>query len=357
MTVRKVLIVAGGTGGHIFPALAFGEWIKARGMAEQVTYLSGSRPLEIEIYRSQKVEPLRLPLMGSPLGSPSALTIAKRCADLLRSFFLTRRIFGEERPDICFLFGGYISLMPLLWSRILNIPSIFHEQNARAGRVTRLASRFGVPVASGWAECDGLKKPFIPVGIPVRPFRRMDRQEAARVLDVRIDAENTVIGVVGGSLSSAALNALPQKISQASEKNKGRRCIFVILGDNPGTPVAPSIRFLGRQWDMAPFYSLVDGVICRAGASTLAELAAYGIPALAVPWLHAADGHQEANARCFAAMTANPVWVEGDESEPNEAFEKLLALCEAKRTETSSESPLKNEAGEALWKAGSDRLY
>ena len=356
MTIRKVLIVAGGTGGHIFPALAFGEWIKAQRKAEQVTWISGSRPLEIEIYRSRNVEPRRLPLAGSPLGSSSPSAILNRCLDLLRAFFQTCKIFREERPDICFLFGGYVSLMPLLWSRIMRVPVVIHEQNAHAGRVTRLASHLGVPVAAGWQECLGLSKPFTTVGVPVRPLKKIDRREAARILDVKVDDTDLVIGVIGGSLSSASLNALPQKMSQESGAEGERRRIFVILGDNPGTPVAPSIRFVGRQWDTTPFYSLVDGVVCRAGASTLAELAAYGIPALAVPWLQAADGHQKANARCFAEMTSNPIWIENEEDDPTGFFTRLLALSGEKRTDALPEAVMENEASAALWKVGYSRL-
>lgn len=358
MAVSKVLIVAGGTGGHIFPALAFGEWLMARQKAEQVIWLSGSRPLEIEIYRSRNVEPRRLSPAGSPLGSTSPSAILHRCLGLLRAFFQTRKIFREERPDICFLFGGYVSLMPLLWSRILRVPAVMHEQNAHAGRVTRLASRLGVPVASGWRECHGLSKPYTTVGIPVRPLKKIDRRDAARMLDVRVDDGDLVIGVIGGSLSSASLNALPRKMARESD-TEGRRRIFVILGDNPGTRVVPSIRFVGRQWDTTPFYSLVDGVVCRAGASTLAELAAYDVPALTVPWLQAADGHQEANARCFAETTSNPVWREDGENDPTELFAKLLALCEKNEKKRESESPetvMENEASSALWDVGNDCL-
>jgi UDP-N-acetylglucosamine--N-acetylmuramyl-(pentapeptide) pyrophosphoryl-undecaprenol N-acetylglucosamine transferase len=153
---RKILIVAGGTGGHIFPALAFGRWILDQKKNEGVSYLSGDRPLELEIYASQGIEPYRLFLSGSPLGSPSILRNARRWMELFRSFFQVGRFLRRERPDACFLFGGYVSLLPLLWCRFLKIPILAHEQNACAGKVTKLASYLGAPVAAGWSQCRGL---------------------------------------------------------------------------------------------------------------------------------------------------------------------------------------------------------
>ncbi|MDR3264399.1 MAG: UDP-N-acetylglucosamine--N-acetylmuramyl-(pentapeptide) pyrophosphoryl-undecaprenol N-acetylglucosamine transferase, partial [Synergistaceae bacterium] len=247
---KRVLIAAGGTGGHIFPALAFGRWLAAEKKAERVTWLSGNRALEIEIYRSQGVVPESLPLSGSPLGSSSLAQNVRRWGELLRVFFRTGKLMRRLRPDICFLFGGYVSLMPLLWCRFLRIPAVMHEQNARAGKVTRLASRLGVPVASGWNECGGLKGPFTNAGVPVRRLERMERRDAARALNVEVHEDDLVIGVIGGSLSSASLNALPGKFSKAPGikaglwKAESRRPVFVVLGENADAgAAAPSVHF------------------------------------------------------------------------------------------------------------------
>ncbi|MDR1873768.1 MAG: UDP-N-acetylglucosamine--N-acetylmuramyl-(pentapeptide) pyrophosphoryl-undecaprenol N-acetylglucosamine transferase [Synergistaceae bacterium] len=355
-----VLIVAGGTGGHIFPALAFGQWLRSQKKAERVAYISGNRALEAEIYASQGIVPECLPLSGSPLGTSSVLQVVRRSSSLFGAFFRTGKIMRRLRPDLCFLFGGYVSLMPLLWCRLLRIPAVMHEPNACAGKVTRLASRLGVSVAAGWNECRGLSAPFVTTGIPVRRVKKMERRDAARALNA--DAgEDLVIGVIGGSLSSASLNALPGKLMEAlrsgTTDGKERRPAFVVLGDPPGVAV-PSIHFVGRRWDTAPFYSLIDAAVCRAGASTLAELALYGIPALVVPWSDSADGHQEANARCFAAMTGNPVWVEKktkDAAGLDDAFTRLLALClSPDRPRASGFAPHLNAeaASQNLWQIG-----
>ena len=170
---KKVLIVAGGTGGHIFPALAFGRWVLDHGKAGNVVYISGSRPLEAEIYASHGVEPYRLALAGSPLGGTLWRNL-KRCAELFLSFMEARAFILKERPDVCFLFGSYVSATPLLWCKWLGVPVIAHEQNACAGKMTKLASRMGVPVASGWNECRGVGNAF-HAGVPVRSFKKLSR--------------------------------------------------------------------------------------------------------------------------------------------------------------------------------------
>ncbi|MCL2010739.1 MAG: UDP-N-acetylglucosamine--N-acetylmuramyl-(pentapeptide) pyrophosphoryl-undecaprenol N-acetylglucosamine transferase [Synergistaceae bacterium] len=348
----KVMIAAGGTGGHIFPALAFGRWILEHGKAESVVYVSGSRPLEAEIYAFHGIEPYRLAIAGSPLGGGLRSAFG-RCAGLFRSFMDTRFFLRKERPDLCFLFGSYVSLAPLLWCKWLGVPAAAHEQNACAGKVTRLASRMGVPVASGWSECRGASGAF-HVGVPVRSFRRLSKREAASVLGVKTENGGLVIGVAGGSLGSAPLSALIKKIEETGKISREREILFVVLGEQDGTSVA-GVEFVGRRWDMAPFYSLCDAVVCRAGASTLAELAAFGIPALTVPWRGAADGHQEANARNFSSMTGNPTWIEGERGEEGlkDAFGKLLERIPI--VQRHSGDFVNDAASSALWEFGKEK--
>jgi UDP-N-acetylglucosamine--N-acetylmuramyl-(pentapeptide) pyrophosphoryl-undecaprenol N-acetylglucosamine transferase len=190
------------------------------------------------------------------------------------------------------------------------------------------------------------------VGVPVRPFKRISREEAALKLglgNMRLKDGDFVIGIAGGSLSGAFLESLAEKLPGGTGDRKQR--VFVALADAPkGRSARAGVRFVGRQWDMDPFYSLCDAVICRAGASTLAELAARGIPALAIPWEGAADGHQEANARCFAALTGN-LWI-GEkslrESGPNGlevGMEDLLRRCGDKNKNLPT-----GDACETLWR-------
>ena len=350
--VKKVLIVAGGTGGHIFPALAFGCWLKEHGKAEYVCYFSGSRPLEAEIYASQNVQPYCLPISGSPLGSSSILQNFRRLGGLLRAFWRTGVLLRKECPDVCFLFGGYVSLAPLLWCCVLGVPVILHEQNACAGKVTRLASRLGIPIAAGWNECRGLKGSFTPVGIPVRPLKKISKPKAAAILGLGTWDGSLTVGVIGGSLGSEFLGSFIRRFVGKTQTSEKQEYLFIVLGDAPsGVSFDPQIRFVGKQWDMTPFYSLCDIVICRAGASTLAELQNYGLPALTIPWLKASEGHQEANARCFYNLTGNPLWIEREEADLTELEEVLSDLLErvtVRETDLLTK-PVENKAPQALW--------
>jgi len=368
--MRKVLIVAGGTGGHIFPAMAFGRWILDNGKAESVVYMSGNRPLEIEIYASHGIEPHSLNVASSPLAGTLWSSLRRSAWFFFRSFMDTRFFLRQERPDMCFLFGSYVSFAPLLYCKWLGIPTIAHEQNACAGKVTKLASRIGVPVTSGWSECRGVSG-ATHVGVPVRSLRRLSRQDAASALEITIQDGDFVIGVIGGSLGSKPLSALVNKISCGAAGQAGRtgqKCVFVVLGDQPENFHAAGVEFVGRRWDMAPFYSLCDAVVCRAGASTLAELSAFGIPALTIPWSGAVDGHQEANARLFSSMASGITWIEEEDGLKNqksleEAFENLLELAAARSyqsdangAENAKNDFTNNAASSALWNFGKGKF-
>jgi len=245
---KKVLIAAGGTGGHISPALAFGRWMLDHGKAKSVIYISGNRPLELEIYAYHGIEPYSLAVAASPLGGTLWSSLRRSACFFFRSLKDTRFFLRKERPDMCFLFGSYVSLAPLLYCKWLGVPIIAHEQNACSGKVTRLAARMGVSVASGWSECRGVDN-AVHVGVPVRSFKRLSRREAASALGVEIKDGDLVIGIIGGSLGSAPLSALVDKMSCGmAEKSR----IFVVLGDQSRKERA-GVEFVGRRWDMASF--------------------------------------------------------------------------------------------------------
>lgn len=299
-SIKRVLIVSGGTGGHIFPAAVFGKWLEDNKHCE-VYYMCGARELELEIYKSLNITPYKLSLSGSPLGSKSPVKILKRFCEMLKAFMQTLRFIKQIKPDKIFLFGGYISFMPLLIAKLKHIKLAVHEQNSIAGRVTRIAAKLGVKIAAGWQECLGVKQDkFVTAGIPVREPVKYSRQYAILKLNIKPEFagklyKSKIIGVAGGSLGS---KALINKIYQAASKLNNY--YFLMLGDRPeGLTELDNIYFTGRQWDMNPFYSLCDALICRAGGSTLAEALAWKIPAVSVPWLASAENHQVKNAQCF----------------------------------------------------------
>ena len=293
-TNKKILIVAGGTGGHIFPAIVFGRELENKN--NEVKWLCGSRELEKEIYSSANINPFRLAISGSPLGTRSIKKILGRSFALVKSFFQTRKFIKNFNPDEIFLFGGYVSFAPLLIAKLKKIPVTLHEQNAVAGKVTRLALKWGAKIITGWPECEGINK-FDYVGIPVREPVKLNRDEALKILGLnKININKKIIGIAGGSLGSGALSKI---LLKAAELCKDYEFIFLSHEKKD----LDNAHFILPQWDMNPFYSICDVIVCRAGGSTLAEILKWKIPAITIPWPGAADNHQVKNAQEFIKLS------------------------------------------------------
>lgn len=326
----NVLLVAGGTGGHIFPAIAFGNWLLREHKASSVIYVCGNRPLETEIYRSSGISPIVLPIDGSPLGIKGFSKRIKRFFNLFKSYFQIRNLIRENTPCVCFMFGSYVSLPALLSCHFAKIPSIMHEQNAVMGKVARLASKMGKTILGGVEN------------VPVRPFVRYPIDEALKRLAIPSEwRKSKIVGVLGGSLSSGTLTKILESVTGALPD-----VFFIMLGDKNESSWGSNVLFIGRQWDMNPVFSVINFAVCRGGASTLAELAAYSIPCVVVPWTAAADGHQEANADVFEQLTGNHVWRENDRVE---SLIKMISLYGGNPNEYSG--GLHDEAAERLFAA------
>ena len=293
---RRILIASGGTGGHIFPAIVFGQDLQKNG--DVVKWLCGSRGLERTIYHSSGIEPECLPLAGSPMGTKSPIKILGRIADVFRSITMTSRLVKTFKPDEVYLFGGYISFAPLIIAKLKGIPVTLHEQNTVAGRVARLASRLGARIITGWPVCEGVRE-FTFTGIPVRDPERLSRDEALHTLGLTIPAGKRVVGVAGGSLGSGPLSELLKKTARMCTEYD-----FVFLSSKAREDI-DNMHFIPSQWDMNAFYSVSDILVCRAGGSTLAEALKWGMPTITIPWPGAMDNHQEKNAREFVKLAKN----------------------------------------------------
>ncbi|MBR6900546.1 MAG: UDP-N-acetylglucosamine--N-acetylmuramyl-(pentapeptide) pyrophosphoryl-undecaprenol N-acetylglucosamine transferase [Synergistaceae bacterium] len=294
-THKKYLIASGGTGGHIFPAMVFGRNLEKDGA--EVKWLCGSRELEKTIYGSMNIEPLILSISGSPFGTKSIIKILGRFMGLVKSFFQTWKFIKNFKPDRIFLFGGYISFAPLLIAKIKKIPVTLHEQNAVAGKVTKLALKWGAEIITGWPVCEGINK-FQYVGIPVREPVKMKKTEALKKLGLTLFSGAKIIGIAGGSLVSGPLNKILMKTAELCPDFE-----FVFLSHERKD--INNTHFIPLQWDMNPFYSICDIVVCRAGGSTLAEVLKWEIPAVSIPWPQAADNHQVHNASEFVKLSKN----------------------------------------------------
>lgn len=303
---KTALVMAGGTGGHIFPGLAVADGLRDAGWC--VHWLGAPSSMEERLVppRGYAFEPLSF---GGVRGKGWRRLLALPW-QLLRALSGSVGIIRRVRPDVLLGFGGYISFPAGLAAALLRRPLIIHEQNSIPGMANRVLSRVARRVFTAFPRVLGAPDKADWVGNPLRaeltqcapPEQRFAaRQGPLRVL------------VVGGSLGASALNRLvPQAMALLPAEKRplvthqsGRQHLQTLQGHYADAGVrADCLAFID---DMAAAYRAADLVICRAGATTVAELAAVGVAALMIPFPHAVDDHQTRNAAYL--VDAGAAWL------------------------------------------------
>ncbi len=295
-----VLMMAGGTGGHVYPALAVATELLARGY--RVEWLGTRRGLEERVVPAAKLKLHYLAVRGvrgkgllAKLAALFFLGVA-----ICQAFWLLLR-----RAPACVIgMGGYVAAPGGIAAWLLRKPLIVHEQNAVAGSTNRLLAPLATRVLTGF------DKPFVrdcaseTVGNPVRADL-VSAAEASRHLERDIEQRALRLLVLGGSLGAQAINealveALPLVRSSGNALevlHQSGETHLVTLRNAYGELIGPALRVEPFIEDMAAAYGWADIVVCRAGALTVAELAVMGQPAVLVPLPSAIDDHQNANAR------------------------------------------------------------
>ena len=307
---KKILLAAGGTGGHIWPAISFGAWINKKHPECEVRYICGSRPLEREIYSAAKAEPIVLPLDGSPLAGRGLSQKFSRVRALFVSYGKALSAVRGFAPDAALVFGGYLSMPVIAACRRAGVRCALHEQNARAGKTTRLAAKLGMDIYCGWNECAPLApKKYTRIGVPVRDFALPPRKEAWKNLGLAGDApQGPIVVVMTGSLGSRSVMEELCAISKEAAFT-GWTFIFAAVAEKIERP-SRNVVLLPKIWDAALLYAIADMLIVRGGGSTLTEASVLGLPALVIPWMGAADNHQFYNALAFVGENKGLVWTE-----------------------------------------------
>ncbi|MDE2606998.1 MAG: undecaprenyldiphospho-muramoylpentapeptide beta-N-acetylglucosaminyltransferase [Burkholderiales bacterium] len=287
------LVMAGGTGGHIFPGLAVAEALRARGW--RVHWLGAPDSME-----SQLVPPRGFPLETVAFGGvrgKGVKTLLVLPFKLLRACWQSLRVVRRVRPDVVVGLGGYITFPGGLVSVLLRRPLVLHEQNSVAGLANRVLARVAARVYSAFprvlekAEWVGnpLREAFLRQPAPEQRFA--GRGGPLKLL------------VVGGSLGAKALNEIvPQALARIPANQRPQ--VLHQSGARQIDELRANYLKAGVHAELTPFIedtasavAEADLVICRAGASTVTEIAAVGAPALFVPFPFAVDDHQTTNAR------------------------------------------------------------
>lgn len=287
------LFCGGGTGGHVLPGLAVASALRQRG-ERTFRWIGDPARIEARLVPSAGIELLPLGLSRPRIASPRWIVAA------LRQAWGCFRELNRRPPQVVVALGGYAALLPGLMAPLLRRPLVVMEQNARSGRTNRLLARFADVVVTQFPEArQGL--PAARISQLGNPVRAIDPQERGR-------GQGFTVLVMGGSLAAKTLNDLVVDGAGALRGVAGLTVIH-LAGEEDRARVAAlyashgiAAEVHGFFQDMPALYRRVDLAITRAGATTVAELCAAGIPALYVPLPWAADDHQTANAQAVARV-------------------------------------------------------
>lgn len=320
---RSVVIAAGGTGGHIFPGLALAGALRRAAPGARVSFVGTPRGLERTLIPDAGYELRMVDML--PASRALGLRLALLPAALARSTVQAWRILRAEHASVAVSMGAYAGLPLILAARAAGIPSLIHESGAVPGRANRLAAHLTRNVAVAFEETAHLfscTSGARVVGMPLDPQvahvdRAALRMEARTSLD--LPADGFVVLVNGGSQGAARLNEAAIGLA-ARWRDRSDVRVLVKAGRESFDAVREALARAGAERTgrcvafferMDHAYAAADLAVCRAGAGTVAELAAAGLPAILVPYPHAPGDHQARNAgplvRAGAAfMTRDP---------------------------------------------------
>ncbi|OUL57586.1 undecaprenyldiphospho-muramoylpentapeptide beta-N-acetylglucosaminyltransferase [Pseudoalteromonas ulvae] len=286
---KKLMVVAGGTGGHIFPGIAVADYLKAQGW--QIVWLGTADRMEASVVPKHGFDIRFIKVKGVRGNGLKRLFTAPFM--VLKAILAARKIMRQERPDVLLAMGGYVTGPAGIAAKTLGIPLIIHEQNAVAGVSNKLLAKFANRVCAAFPAAFEQGMATL-VGNPVRA--------SVSQITHHFDEQKCKVLVVGGSLGAAALNdALPTVFAKLNEikpisvwHQTGKGHVGGVTAQYQSLALTANVSEFIDDIDQA--YAWADLVICRAGALTVSEIAAAGKMAVFVPFPHAVDDHQTANA-------------------------------------------------------------
>jgi UDP-N-acetylglucosamine--N-acetylmuramyl-(pentapeptide) pyrophosphoryl-undecaprenol N-acetylglucosamine transferase len=328
---KTILVMAGGTGGHIYPALAVADVLRKRGW--HVVWLGSRAGMEMRVIpgHGYVIETIRFGgLRGKGLVRMALLPL-----NLLIAFWQSASVIFRVRPDVVLGMGGYVSFPGGMMAALFLRPLIVHEQNAIAGLANKVLAMLADRVLEAFpgtlsrAICTGnpVRQTIVDVAAPKQ--RYAGRSGVLRLL------------VIGGSLGSKALNEtvpdalalLPREARPNVIHQSGRQHLPALEAAYRDADVdADMVAFID---DIASAYAQADLVVCRAGATTVAELAVAGVPSVLVPFPSAVDDHQTVNAR-FLADSEAAILIQQQDLTPPRLADVLLNFTRERLVQMAS---------------------
>jgi UDP-N-acetylglucosamine--N-acetylmuramyl-(pentapeptide) pyrophosphoryl-undecaprenol N-acetylglucosamine transferase len=293
---RRILFAGGGTGGHVFPGVALAQRVPGA----QVHWLCTSRPFD-----AQQLALENIPFEA--LESPRWRAFNGFLGPMARAILASARCIRDFRPDVLVGVGGYGTVPPVVAATSMGLPYVLLEQNVRPGKANRFLAPGAARIYVQWAEAraafPGCGRKVVVTGSPIRKqLQRVPRARALRRFGL-LDRMPT-LAVVGGSQGAEALN---RGVVEALDGTASKLQIIHVTGKSQvdavrGAYAAKGARAVVLDFvsDMDSLYSAADLVVSRAGAMAIAELAAFGTPAVLVPIARSSGDHQRENARAVA---------------------------------------------------------
>jgi UDP-N-acetylglucosamine--N-acetylmuramyl-(pentapeptide) pyrophosphoryl-undecaprenol N-acetylglucosamine transferase len=303
----RILICGGGTAGHIYPGLALARELKLQNSSVEILFVGTSKGLEASI----------VPESGFAFRKTIARGLRRRVSfdflvtlgSAVVAFFQSAKIVLEFRPNVVVGLGGYASLPVIAASRVFGVPILIHEQNAVPGLANRICGRMARNVAVSYPGTERFFSPRTRVRLTGNPVREKVCSQSADVgaKTFDLDRSRKTLLVFGGSRGARRIN---QAMIELYDLRRGRDDLQVLhlTGERDFSETLAGLRaaqteeddLLYRIYsyteDIGAAYAVADLALCRAGATTIAELIACGLPAILVPYPFATDGHQEQNA-------------------------------------------------------------
>lgn len=321
---HTILIMAGGTGGHVFPALAVADYMKVSGW--RVVWLGTKGGMEAMLVPQKGYDIEIIDFSG--LRGKNFITWLTLPPRLLLAFWQSTKVLFQIRPDVVLGMGGYPAFPGGIMASLLNKSLLIHEQNSIPGLANKILAKFADKVLLGFPDAIRNEKKVIFSGNPVRneisQLDTPDKRYAGRSGKLKLL-------IIGGSLGAQALNAIvpltlkliPENMRPLVTHQAGRKHLETLKKNYAEAGVEGDLMVFIE--DMAVHYADCDLVICRAGALTIAELTAVGTASILVPFPYAVDDHQTSNAKFLSDKDA-AVLLPQNELTPQGLAQLLMGL-------------------------------
>ena len=339
----KVIVSAGGTGGHIYPALAVLEKLKKETKDLEVLYIGTKNRMESEIIPKRNIKFRGLDISGR---SKNILVDFKNVFLVLKSYQKCKKIMQEYKPDIVLGFGGYVTLPVILAAKKLGIKTFLHEQNSIVGKTNKFLSNkadlVAVSFLSTMKKFPKAKK-VIYSGNPCGENALTTKE--IKPSDITLDNKKKLVIVVAGSLGSSSINEKMKEFLRLSKKSDYQ--VLYITGKSYSDEFVKNSRF-GSNIKVMPYLDNLAGlmrncdlIITRAGASTMSEILALNLPAIFIPSPYVAGNHQFYNALEIVKNNAG-LMLEEDKLDGNTLFSMVNELFGDKKQYEIMKMNLKN---------------